>query len=77
MEVNRKNEFVLRTRKIDTYFRGRIVFTHDSWEVVCASCSGGSVPVLDIIDYRAKTKKLILEKIQKFKTKYNLISTDK
>lgn len=76
MKTNDKGEFVLRTKKIDSYFRGKILLWNDEFSVVCVSYCGGTPPILDILDYRAKTKEKIFRKIKKFKAKWKLISTE-
>ncbi len=74
MKVNSKNEFILRTRKVESYFRGKIKLWDGEWHITCSSYAGGIPSILPILDFRAKTKKMILDKIQKFKTKHKLIS---
>lgn len=78
MKLNSNNEFVLRTRKIESYFRGKLIFnTNEKWGIICLSYSGGNVPILNILEYRGKTQKKLIEKIKKFKKKHKLLSTDK
>lgn len=69
-----EKNFVLRTKRIDSYFTGRLVKYDGEWQVVCINYAGGKPPILDVLDFRTKTKKEMNEKLSRFKAKYKLIS---
>lgn len=73
--TEKKKEFVLRTKKVKAYFRGYLKKWDNEWHIICTSCAGGPTPpLLDMIDWRTKTKKEMLAKIKKLKKKHNLTS---
>jgi len=69
-------KIILRTKKIQFYFRGRIIKSDGEWIVMCDTYSGGSQgpDILKILDYKEKSKAKLLEKIKAFKSKHKLIS---
>lgn len=74
-----KNTIVLRTKKIQSHFRGIIkkgyfpVDGREMWFVDCESYSGGKPSLLPIMDFKATSKNRLLHRISKFKKKFNLI----
>lgn len=74
-----KNTVVLRTKKIESYFRGVLrkgYFPAEGkykWYVDCESYAGGKPNILQITDYRTTSKKALLGKIREYKRKHSLI----
>lgn len=72
--MEKKKEIVLRTKKINCYFRGYLTKYDEEWQVFCTSYAGGTPDILQIIDWRTRTKSEMQSKIKKFKNKYKLVS---
>lgn len=68
-------EFILHTKKLTFYFRGRIVLYDRKYQIVCISYGGGPRYADEIFDWKTKTKKEMLQKIKRFKLRHNLLST--
>lgn len=75
---DRKQTVILRTKRIDSYFQGVIrkgYFPLDGYKyhVDDVSGSGGRVPMLDILDFKAGSERKLLLMLHAFKRKHNLI----
>lgn len=72
---------IIRTKRIDQYFSGEIIngyFPFDArnyFYVSCNSFAGGGrkVSLLDVLDYKEKTKTALIEKLKKFANRNKLI----
>jgi hypothetical protein len=68
-----RHTIVLRTKKINSYFRGVIIHC-DKFIVVCQSYSGGgNPPLLEVLDYNTFTEEEMIQLLSNFAKKHNLI----
>lgn len=75
---DRKHTVILHTKRIDSYFEGVIrkgyfPLDGDKYHVANVSGSGGRVPMLDILEFKADTEGKLLFMLHQFKRKHNLI----
>lgn len=75
-----EKQFFIRTKKIDTYFTGKIVhgvfpFESGKWFYIeCLSYAGGSAPTLELTDYKEKDEEKLIKKVKEFCKKHKLIT---
>lgn len=55
------------------YFRGSIILWNGEYQITCEAASGGNkeFSVLDLLGYKASTKKELLGKVKDFAKKWN------
>lgn len=75
---DKKHTVGLRTRKIESHFRGitkRVYFPMHGhkFTVLCESYSGGKAPLLDVTHFMADTEPELMDQLVAFKKQHNLI----
>lgn len=71
-------EFVIRSKKPAQYFKGHLIQYGNDWLIGCQSASGGSRKIgsiLDILDYKATSKKALIASLQAFAKRWKLVFT--